>query len=90
MVVVDEQPHRRYPRDLLAEATTDSERRAVMIVDLDLSIGCRHKLHRLGLSTLGELLQQPHDSLRSALGESSSCFEQVQALLAHYGMEWDS
>lgn len=89
-VVVDQPQPVSESLNPIAAARTQTEKLNVKVVDLPLSVGCRNKIQKMNLITLGELLQFPKESIRQGLADSPNCFEQIESLLDEHGMEWPS
>jgi DNA-directed RNA polymerase subunit RPC12/RpoP len=79
-VVIDQPLREVLTRDLLADARTMDEIRAVPVVDLPLSVRCRLALTKLGADTVGDLLDISIGAVCDRLGTTSPCAEQLREL----------
>ena len=86
-VVVDEPQDQGRPPYPLSVAQTEEEIRAVPIVDLELSVRCRLALTRIGLNTVGDLLELTKTDLDSRLGQIQSCIREVDDMLTGKGLK---
>lgn len=87
-MVVAEPPGENHSRvDSLSVAQTDEEIRAVEIVDLDLSVRCRLALSRIGVETVGQLLELTKSELANRIGHIQSCVEEIDTILTGKGLK---
>lgn len=87
-VVVGQPPPKPVRSDALALASSVDEVRAVPVVDLPLSIRCRLAISRLGVSTVGELLDLKKQTVRERLREDPAFMDGVEQLLGKHNINW--
>ncbi len=56
--------------DPLSLAGTLSEKLAVLVIDLPLSVRCRNTLNKLGIKTVANLLSRPYEDIRDSFADS--------------------
>jgi rRNA maturation protein Nop10 len=83
--VVFQVPERFQP-ELWERARTESEIRAIVIEQLDLSVRTRRSLAQLGITTVGELLDSTEAHIRRGLTVSDSVITEVERLLESKGL----
>jgi endogenous inhibitor of DNA gyrase (YacG/DUF329 family) len=83
--VVFQVPERFQPW-LWEQATTESEIRAIVIDELDLSVRTRRSLEQVGITTVGELLDSTEARIRQGLTVSDSVIAEIERLLASKGL----
>ena len=90
IVVVAEPPPNHVIQSPLDRAQTSAEKRAVPVVDWPLSIRCRAWVNKMGIKTIGDLLDQDPEKLRLQLAGSPGYFEQIEEMLSDHGLQWNS
>ena len=88
LVVTDSPPPEFVPVDAMASAKNATERLAVLIVNLPLSVRCRNKMHKLGAETLGEFLQLPAATVLDHFGGDPTSIEQIAKMLEQHDIPW--
>lgn len=79
--VVFQVPERFQP-ELWERARTETEIRAIAIEELDLSVRTKRSLEKVGINTVGELLDSTEAQIRRGLAVSDSVIAEVKRLLA--------
>lgn len=76
--------------DPLSIAASELEKRRVRIVDIPVSVRCRNTLHKAGMETVDDLLNQPLESVRDLFIGSPGTFAEIEAMVQEHGMAWNS
>lgn len=88
-VVFCEEPPPRECIDAFATADSLEELRAVPIVDLPLSVRCRLAIFRMGLETVGDILDSPRERVCRRLRETDPAYtEDLCRLLGERDIPW--
>lgn len=88
LVVTDSPPPEFVPLDAMTSAKNTTERLAVLIVNLPLSVRCRNKMHKLGAETLGEFLQIPAAAILDHFEGDPTSIEQIVEMLKKHDIPW--
>ena len=74
--------------DAMTSARNTTEKLAVLIVNLPLSVRCRNKMQKLGAETLGEFLQFPAATVLDHFGGDQTSIEQILEMLEQHDILW--
>ncbi len=70
--------------DPLSLSGTLSEKLAVLVIDLPLSVRCRNTLNKLGIKTVANLLSRPYEEIRDSFADCPQRLDELNEMcLAH-------
>jgi hypothetical protein len=90
LVVVERSGSDVLQSDPLSLAGTLAEKRAVLVIDLPLSVRCRNTLNKLGIKTVAHLLSRPYEEIRDSFTDSPQRLDELNEMCLAHDLHWSS